>query len=128
MSCVLQGADKIHRIYIKGADNIIKERLKKPEESHPHLAYIDGKLSDFSLIGLRTLMMAVRVLSDVEVKKFQDALKVAEQSPDSEAELEKLAEEWEQGFTLIGATAVEDKLQDGVPETIADLIRASNYY
>jgi hypothetical protein len=29
---------------------------------------------------------------------------------------------------LIGATAVEDKLQDRVPETIADLIKASNFY
>lgn len=31
----------------------------------------------------------------------------------------------ETNLTLIGATAVEDKLQDKVPETIADLIRAN---
>lgn len=39
--------------------------------------------------------------------------------------LDKLVEELEKGFTLIGATAVEDKLQDKVPETIYDLIKAS---
>ena len=33
-------------------------------------------------------------------------------------------EEIEQGMTLLGATAVEDKLQDGVPEAIANLASA----
>ena len=31
----------------------------------------------------------------------------------------------EQGLTLMGATAIEDKLQDGVPETIANLAKVS---
>jgi len=31
----------------------------------------------------------------------------------------------EQGLTLLGATAIEDKLQDGVPETIANLAKVS---
>ena len=35
-----------------------------------------------------------------------------------------LYEEIEQGMTLMGATAVEDKLQDGVPEAIANLAAA----
>jgi magnesium-transporting ATPase (P-type) len=35
-----------------------------------------------------------------------------------------LAEEMEQGFTLIGSTAIEDKLQDEVGQTIKDLKRA----
>ena len=35
-------------------------------------------------------------------------------------------EEIEQGMTLLGATAVEDKLQDGVPEAIASLAAAGN--
>ena len=39
-----------------------------------------------------------------------------------------LAEKWETDFTLIGATAVEDKLQDHVPETIADLLQGSIIY
>jgi magnesium-transporting ATPase (P-type) len=37
----------------------------------------------------------------------------------------KLAEEIEKNLYLLGATAVEDKLQDQVPETIKDLIRAN---
>lgn len=33
-------------------------------------------------------------------------------------------EEIETGLRLLGATAIEDRLQDGVPETIEDLKRA----
>ena len=32
----------------------------------------------------------------------------------------------EQDLELIGATAIEDKLQDGVPETIANLAKVSS--
>lgn len=39
--------------------------------------------------------------------------------------LAELYEEIEKGMTLLGATAIEDKLQDGVPETIAKLIQAN---
>lgn len=39
--------------------------------------------------------------------------------------LDKLTDKLERNLTLLGATAVEDKLQDGVPETIADLLRAN---
>jgi magnesium-transporting ATPase (P-type) len=37
----------------------------------------------------------------------------------------KLAESLENGCNLIGATGVEDKLQEKVPETIHDLLSAS---
>lgn len=38
--------------------------------------------------------------------------------------IEKVSDEIEQNLRLLGSTAIEDKLQDGVPETIADLKRA----
>jgi magnesium-transporting ATPase (P-type) len=41
--------------------------------------------------------------------------------------IDEIAEEIEKNLTLIGATAVEDKLQDNVPQTIYDLIKASNH-
>ena len=41
-----------------------------------------------------------------------------------EERLSEVYEEIEVGMTLIGATAIEDKLQDGVPEVIANLGRA----
>jgi phospholipid-translocating ATPase len=41
-----------------------------------------------------------------------------------EALIQDISSEIETDLRLLGATAIEDKLQDGVPETIADLKRA----
>eukprot|EP00604_Paraphysomonas_vestita_P000043 CAMPEP_0174826158 /NCGR_PEP_ID=MMETSP1107-20130205/43593_1 /TAXON_ID=36770 /ORGANISM="Paraphysomonas vestita, Strain GFlagA" /LENGTH=57 /DNA_ID=CAMNT_0016058715 /DNA_START=1125 /DNA_END=1295 /DNA_ORIENTATION=+ len=38
--------------------------------------------------------------------------------------IEDLEDEIEQQLTLIGCTAIEDRLQDGVPETIAHISQA----
>jgi phospholipid-translocating ATPase len=43
---------------------------------------------------------------------------------DREVEIDKIADEIERGFSLMGATAIEDKLQDGVPESISVLSKA----
>lgn len=42
-----------------------------------------------------------------------------------EKELDVLNEEIEKDMTLLGATAIEDKLQDGVPDAIAKLTAAN---
>jgi len=38
--------------------------------------------------------------------------------------VEAISNELEHDLQLLGATAIEDRLQDGVPETIADLKKA----
>lgn len=38
--------------------------------------------------------------------------------------VDQISSDLEQQLHLLGATAIEDKLQDGVPETIADLKEA----
>ena len=43
---------------------------------------------------------------------------------DRDAKIDAVADELERDLRLLGATAIEDKLQDGVPETIADLKHA----
>lgn len=40
-------------------------------------------------------------------------------------QLDRVYDELEQEMILLGATAIEDKLQDGVPDTIAELSRAN---
>lgn len=44
---------------------------------------------------------------------------------DRESAVDALYEEIEKDLILIGATAIEDKLQDGVPEAIARLSEAN---
>jgi phospholipid-translocating ATPase len=43
---------------------------------------------------------------------------------DREERIQTVSAELEYDLRLLGATAIEDKLQDGVPDTIADLKRA----
>lgn len=53
MSVIVKDGN-IYKVYIKGADNIIKERLKKGDQKYLDNAVL--KLEQFSRIGLRTLM------------------------------------------------------------------------
>lgn len=43
---------------------------------------------------------------------------------DRDKKLDDVYEEIEQNLVLLGATAIEDKLQDGVPQAIANLAQA----
>jgi P-type E1-E2 ATPase len=64
----------------------------------------------------------MKVLDLKELVTFTDECEQAEKDIlNRDARLEAVYSDWEQGLTLIGATAVEDKLQDKVPETIHDL-------
>ncbi len=66
--------------------------------------------------------MAMRVLDEAEVKAFLTACAEAERNLLSrEKELQRVFSDFERGLVLVGATCVEDRLQDNVPETISDL-------
>ena len=110
-------------LFSKGADNVIFERLAPGGEELK--AATEDQLDSFAHEGLRTLTLAYRAVSEDEynswVTRYQAALSTIE---DREGEIERVSDEIEQGLLLLGATAIEDKLQDGVPEAIADLKKA----
>ncbi|KAK4058822.1 hypothetical protein OIO90_000268 [Microbotryomycetes sp. JL221] len=107
----------------KGADNIIFERLGPGNEELKKVT--DGHLEDFANEGLRTLCLAYRPLEDAEYdtweREFHEATTLIE---GREAAIERVSEKLEQRLILLGATAIEDRLQDGVPDAIAALKRA----
>lgn len=118
MSVVIKSGNTI-KLYTKGADSIIKARLANDQKLN-----LDDQLNRFSKIGLRTLLIGMRLISQQEYQTFRQ--KVSALPPTNKEEAyEKLVSELEQGIYLLGATAVLDRLQDEVPETIRDLIRAS---
>ena len=79
-------------------------------------------ISKFANQGLRVLMIGKKTMSVQEFKNFELKLKEAELDHLNKAlRVEKVIEELEQDFELVGATVVEDKLQDEVPETIMRL-------
>jgi phospholipid-translocating ATPase len=107
----------------KGADNVIFERLAPGGEE---LKTVTGdQLDMFAREGLRTLTLAYRVIPENEYNLWVEQYRNAIVSVDNrEGEIERVSDEVEQNLLLLGATAIEDKLQDGVPEAIADLKRS----
>jgi phospholipid-transporting ATPase len=74
---------------------------------------------------LRTLCLAWRNIPDDEYRRWSAKHEQAAAQIHGRSEaLEKIAEEIEQNLQLLGATAIEDKLQDGVPDTIHTLQQA----
>ena len=83
-------------------------------------------VDDFATEGLRTLIFAYRHLDEEDYRKWKTVYHQATTSLVKRQErIEEAAELIEQDFDLAGATAIEDKLQQGVPETIDRLRRAN---
>ena len=105
----------------KKADSIIEERLSK-NNSKNILNQCKHYVNKFSVLGYRTLFIAMKILSQEEYDKFASDLKEAQMSLiNKEEKVAEVYNQIEQGLILLGATIVEDKLQDLVPETIRDL-------
>ena len=111
-------------VFCKGADNIIFERSRSPDTSSATISWakLDDHLKNFATDGLRTLVLATRTLSQADYEQFLVLWQQAEVAVVGRKELiYKAAAVIERDLTVLGATAIEDRLQDGVPETIADL-------
>ncbi|KAK5900490.1 hypothetical protein CgunFtcFv8_025448 [Champsocephalus gunnari] len=122
MSIILKFPDGRIRLYCKGADTVIYERLS-PHSKHKETTQSD--LDVFANATLRTLCLSYKDISTADYEAWSRRHKAAQVSmSDRDAALDIVYEQIESNLMLIGATAIEDKLQDGVPETIAKLARA----
>ncbi|CAG8519167.1 5749_t:CDS:2, partial [Dentiscutata heterogama] len=82
-------------------------------------------LEKFANEGLRTLCVAYRVIPEEEYNVWAQSYAEASSSiNDREEKVEKACELIEHSLTLMGGTAIEDRLQEGVPECIATLSTA----
>ncbi|CAD6443758.1 10c62500-074a-4e43-b23c-d6e0f0b1208d [Sclerotinia trifoliorum] len=82
--------------------------------------------NDFAGEGLRTLLFGYRFLEEQEYTAWKKIYLDATTSLiDRQSMIENAGEMIEQDFDLSGATAIEDKLQNGVPETVDKLRRAN---
>lgn len=112
-------------MFTKGADNIIKQRLSTSSNDLKGLATCDQHIIDYSKTGLRTLMIGRRRLAPSVYQPWAERYHEAETAMEGRAErMDKLMDEIEGELFLLGATAIEDKLQDGVPDTIRCLREA----
>ena len=120
MSAVYRCPDGRIRIYCKGADTVIIERLV---QHSPTLEATLQHLEDYATEGLRTLCLATREIPEEEFQEWNRIFEAASTTVGGNRaeELQKAAEVIERDFHLLGATAIEDRLQDGVPDTIHTL-------
>lgn len=82
-------------------------------------------IEEFSTEGLRTLLYSFRWLDKTEYATWAEEYKEAKIAlVDRSKKLEQVGEKIEHNFQLLGATAIEDKLQEGVSEAIEKLRRA----
>lgn len=82
-------------------------------------------LGDFASEGLRTLVLGMRILSEDECATWTEEYKAAATSlKNRDEKLTAAAKKIESDIYIVGATAIEDKLQVDVPDTIATLEHA----
>eukprot|EP00002_Diphylleia_rotans_P008232 TRINITY_DN1796_c0_g1_i6.p1 TRINITY_DN1796_c0_g1~~TRINITY_DN1796_c0_g1_i6.p1 ORF type:complete len:2039 (+),score=319.04 TRINITY_DN1796_c0_g1_i6:175-6291(+) len=122
MSIIVKTPEDKIMLFCKGADSVMLERLSPNQPSiQDTLSHIDR----FANEGLRTLVLAMAELSEEEYHiwhmKFKDA---STSLTNRQTLLDEAAAMIESNLTLLGATGVEDRLQDLVPDTIQTLMRA----
>lgn len=125
MSVIVESKEGF-RVYIKGADNIILNRLEEGGKSGPYFQQTVDHIKMFAEKGLRTLCLAVRDLTEEQYYQWQTEYTRAKSDVTSNRDdlMETVADKIEKDLRLLGATGIEDKLQDGVPQTIHSLLQA----
>ncbi|XP_059080980.1 phospholipid-transporting ATPase ID-like isoform X1 [Tigriopus californicus] len=123
MSVIVRRDNRI-KLYCKGADTVVFQRLKAGHDDEVKTK-VQDHLDKFASEGLRTLVLGVKDLSAEQFEDWKASHHEAAIALDNrEEKLDAIYNEIEKDLQLLGATAIEDKLQDGVPETIANLALA----
>lgn len=126
----LQQAKKYNLESQDGPSDISSGSLVPPDRLLVNDEFIIEKtiehIDEFSLEGLRTLLYLFKWVDKQEYEEWLAEYRIARTAlNDRLAKVESVGAKLEQsGFDLLGATAIEDKLQDGVADAIEKLRRA----
>lgn len=124
MSVIVGCPDNSVKVFVKGADNSmfavtdksINSVVVRDTETHLH---------NYSSLGLRTLVVGMRELIGPDFERWQAAYEKANSALIGRASLlRSVATSIENNLSLLGASGIEDKLQQGVPEAIEALRQA----
>ncbi|RWS16411.1 putative phospholipid-transporting ATPase IA-like protein [Dinothrombium tinctorium] len=122
MSVIVKDEEGKIKIYVKGADTVLYDRLSDTRFSEVTVSHLE----QFASLGLRTLCCAYAEIDGNEYEKwskdYQTSLTATLNNKDNGTA--EIMERMEGKLTLLGATAIEDKLQDGVPDAIDTLLKA----
>ncbi|KLJ09715.1 phospholipid-translocating ATPase [Blastomyces silverae] len=107
-----------------GAEDLVEESLVVNEAMVFERCF--QHLNDFATEGLRTLLYGYRFIEQGDYQEWKARYHEAATSLVGRQEkIEQVGEQIETQLELVGATAIEDKLQKGVPEAIDKLRRAN---
>ncbi|KAK6775586.1 hypothetical protein RDI58_026587 [Solanum bulbocastanum] len=105
----------------KGADEAILPHAHAGQQTRIFAEAVE----QYAQLGLRTLCLAWRDLEEEEYHEWSLLFKEANSSlVDREWRVAEVCQRIEHGFEIIGVAAIEDRLQDAVPETIETLRKA----
>ena len=103
--------DNRYKLYVKGADSEIQKRLKKDGQDANIMRIVEEFTDQASEEGLRTLFFAMKIIDKKELERFHSEIELTEQILQKKEErLELIYSNMESDLTLLGATAVEDRL------------------
>ena len=119
MSAIIRMPDNRIVLFCKGADSVIYARLRRGEQAQLRKDTAEH-LEMFAREGLRTLCIAQKEISEEDYRIWAKEHDLAAAAVyNREEKLETVSDAIERELTLLGGTAIEDRLQDGVPDTIA---------
>ncbi|KAK2981846.1 hypothetical protein RJ640_010363 [Escallonia rubra] len=126
MSVVIRFPSNDVKVLVKGADTSMLNIINKDSARDDHVEHATrSHLNEYSSEGLRTLVVAAKDLTGEELEEWQCMYEEASTSlTDRSIRLRQTAALIECNLRLLGATGIEDKLQDGVPEAIEALRQA----
>jgi phospholipid-translocating P-type ATPase (flippase) len=119
-SVIVRDPEGTLMLMTKGADSALFPLLhtKIDEQTVQHL-------ENFANDGLRTLICAQRTLDEQYFASWLNRFEDAKCSlVDRVEKVSAVSAEIEHELEFVGVTAIEDKLQDGVPDTISELLKA----
>lgn len=125
MSLIVKNAET-NKYYLmtKGADSIMIPRINIDINTQSGM---EKDLYKFAVEGLRTLVFSSREIPKNEFDDFMKNYTSVKTSidPKKEAKLLEMYDKMEHGLDYLGSSAIEDKLQEGVAETIENIMQAN---
>ncbi|CAA6654512.1 unnamed protein product [Spirodela intermedia] len=124
MSVIVGCPDKTVKLFVKGADNSMLGVLEESLDLDVVQA-TKNHLHAYSSLGLRTLVVGIRELTGGEFHEWKSSYERASTTLFGRSKaLRLVASNVESHLHILGASGIEDKLQDGVPEAIESLREA----
>lgn len=119
MSCIFRDPKGRLVLMCKGADTVITERLTPASRASDLFTQTETVVNGYAEEGLRTLYLAEKFLDEKEYASWSQEARQARLALENREEIVAAADEKiEAGLELIGSTAIEDRLQDEVADTI----------